>query len=111
MSSWLPNDSQLTLVEYEPPLELVLDRASTPLNTSICINGRARYQVSTVNGRDSRTTDITDLLKRTVIASYKTRAIFSDKVKFPHKYGGNWIKKDDWLKRTKSDSGGYVDRQ
>ncbi|EAU82107.1 hypothetical protein CC1G_09566 [Coprinopsis cinerea okayama7 len=98
-------DSQLTLVNQEPPLELVLEKPATPLNTRIFVNGKPRYKVSTVD-RDGNVTDVTDLRTNAVVATIKRRSILPDKVKFPAKFGGKAVKKDDWMVETKLDSGG-----
>jgi len=100
------NDSQLTLIDPSPGLELVLDNPSTPLNTRLCVNGRARYAVVTKsNGRDARQTDVTDLRTNEVIATMKTRTFLSDTVKFQKRFGGKSVKKEQWMHKTKLENG------
>ncbi|KAJ2915249.1 hypothetical protein MD484_g5161, partial [Candolleomyces efflorescens] len=97
-------DSQLTLINPEPPLELVLEKSSTPLNTRLLVNGKARYKVSTVD-RDANITNVTDLRTNQVIATVQRRSFLSDKVKFPLRFGGKSLKKDDWMTPIKLDTG------
>jgi hypothetical protein len=97
-------DSQLTLINPEPPLELVLEKSSTPLNTRLLVNGKPRYKVSTVD-RDANVTDVTDLRTNEVIATIRRRSFLSDKVKFPRRFGGKSLKKDDWMTEVKLNNG------
>ncbi|KAJ2933698.1 hypothetical protein H1R20_g3368, partial [Candolleomyces eurysporus] len=97
-------DSQLTLINPEPPLELVLEKSSTPLNTRLLVNGKPRYKVSTVD-RDANITDVTDLRTNEVVATIHRRSFFSDKVKFPRRFGGKSVKKEDWMTEIKLNTG------
>jgi hypothetical protein len=97
-------DSQLTLINPEPPLELVLEKPSTLLNTRLLVNGKPRYKVSTVD-RDANVTEVIDLRTDEVIATIHRRSFLSDKVKFPHRFGGKSMKREDWMTEIKLDTG------
>ena len=100
------NDSQLTLIEPSPGLELVLDNPSSPLNTRLYVNGRARYAVVTkANGRDAQQTNVTDLRTNEVIATMMAKTFLSDTVMFPSRFGGKTMKKEQWMHKTKLENG------
>ncbi|KAJ2915248.1 hypothetical protein MD484_g5160, partial [Candolleomyces efflorescens] len=85
-------DSQLTLINPEPHLELVLERPSTHLNTRLLVNGRARYKISTVD-RDANITKVTDARTNRVIATIRKS-----------------LRVEEWMKQIKLHNGheGYV---
>ena len=97
-------DSQITLINPEPILELVVDEPESPLNTRLLVNRKPRYEVSTVD-RDANITNITDLRTNEVVATIHRRTLLSDKVTFPRRFGGKSIKKDDWMTEVKLSTG------
>lgn len=101
----LQTESQATLVS--PPdeyLELVLEKSSTVLNTRLLVDGKPRYRLSTMD-RDAAHTKLTDLRTNEMIASFKRRTFFADKVQFARRFEGKSIKKDEWMVKIKLDSG------
>ncbi|KAJ3519057.1 hypothetical protein NMY22_g13368 [Coprinellus aureogranulatus] len=98
------NDSQTTLVNpSEAYLELVVEKSSI-LNTRLLVDGRPRYKISTTD-RDAAHTKVFDLRTNQEISSYKHRAVFPDQVKFTRRFGGRSFKKDEWMVKTKLDTG------
>ncbi|RXW16629.1 hypothetical protein EST38_g9222, partial [Candolleomyces aberdarensis] len=83
----LPADSQVTLINPETTLELVLEKPAYPLNTRLLVNGKPWFKISTVD-RDANITNITDLRTNEVVATIRRRMFLSDKVKFPRRFGG-----------------------
>ncbi|KAJ2923047.1 hypothetical protein H1R20_g14047, partial [Candolleomyces eurysporus] len=96
-------DSQITLTNQEPPLELVLEKPASPLNTRLLVHGRPWFEVSTID-RDA-ITNITDLRTNEVVATIIRRTFLSNKVKFPRRFGGNSVKKGDWMTEVKLSTG------
>ncbi|KAJ2933717.1 hypothetical protein H1R20_g3380, partial [Candolleomyces eurysporus] len=97
-------DSQITLTSPEPPLELVLEKPASPLNTRLLVHGRPWFEVSTID-REANITNITDLRTNEVVATIIRRTFLSDKVKFPRRFGGNTVKKGDWMTEVKLSTG------
>ncbi|RXW12974.1 hypothetical protein EST38_g12883 [Candolleomyces aberdarensis] len=100
----LPADSQVTLINPETTLELVLEKPAYPLNTRLLVNGKPWFKISTVD-RDANITNITDLRTNEVVATIRRRMFLSDKVKFPRRFGGKSVKKDDWMSKVKLSTG------
>ncbi|RXW12973.1 hypothetical protein EST38_g12882 [Candolleomyces aberdarensis] len=97
-------DSQITLTNPEPFLELVLEKPASPLNTRLLVHGRPWFEVSTID-RDANITNITDLRTNEVIATIIRHTFLSDKVKFPRRFGGNSVNKGDWMTEVKLGTG------
>ncbi|RXW16628.1 hypothetical protein EST38_g9223 [Candolleomyces aberdarensis] len=97
-------DSQVTLTNPGPTLELVLENPAYPLNTRLLVNGKPWFKISTVD-RDANITNITDLRTNEVVATIRRRMFLSDKVKFPRRFGGKSVKKDDWMAEVKLSTG------
>ncbi|KAJ2933729.1 hypothetical protein H1R20_g3378, partial [Candolleomyces eurysporus] len=100
----LRTDSQVKLTNPEPPLELVLEKPASPLNTRLLVNGKPWFKISTVD-RDANITNITDLRTNEVVATISRRMFLSDKVKFPRRFGGKSVKKNDWMSEVKLSTG------
>lgn len=97
-------DSQITLTNPEPALELVLEKSATPMNTRLLVDGNPRWKISTVD-RDAAITDVTDLRTNTIVSSFRRRTFFSDKVKFANRFGGKSVKKEEWMTEVKLATG------
>ena len=97
-------DSQFALVNPEPPLELVLEKLSNPLNTRLLVDGRPRYKVSTVD-REKNVTNIVDLRTNEIVATIRRQSFLADRVGFPRRFGGKSVKKDDWMTKVKLKNG------
>ena len=94
--------SQVTLVNTSllNPLELLLDKSNSVLNTRLLVDSRPRYNVSTLD-RDGNDTDVKDIRTGEVLAMIRRRFFRSDTVRFPGRFGGEKVKKDEWLTRRK----------
>jgi hypothetical protein len=97
-------DSQITLINPEPTLELVLEKPASLLNTRLLVNGKPRFEVSTVD-RDESITNLTDLRTNEVVATIHRRTFLPDKVKFSRRFGGKSVKKGDWMAKVKPSAG------
>lgn len=99
------NESQTTLVNPSDEfMELVLEKSHTVLNTRLLVNGKPRYRISTLD-KDGAHTKVTDLMTNEQIASLKRRTFFADKVKLARRFGGQSVKKEDWMAKGKLDNG------
>ncbi|KAJ2915231.1 hypothetical protein MD484_g5173, partial [Candolleomyces efflorescens] len=97
-------DSQITLTNPEPALELVLKRPTSILNTHLLVNGKPRFQISTVD-RNASITKITDLRTQEVVVTIHRKIFSPDKIKFPRRFGGKSVKKDAWMSEVKLTTG------
>jgi len=97
------SSSEATLVNPEPPTALVFTKSST-LNTTLLMNNRPYFKVSTLDAAGARTT-ITNVETNELLVTMKKRILQSDIVKFANKYGGKSLKQKDWLVETKMADG------
>ncbi|KIM46937.1 hypothetical protein M413DRAFT_23258 [Hebeloma cylindrosporum] len=92
-SEALATGSQITLVNPDPPIELVFSKFNSMLNNNIFINGRPHYKIVTI---DPHTT-ITDVQTNELLVRIKRRTLHADAITFTHHYGGNPLKLKQWV--------------
>jgi len=102
--------SEVTLINPDPPAEVIFTKYST-LNTTILFNGRPRYEVETRDAGLSKT-DIKDLGRGEgeLIVKLRRKALLGDTVEFVTNGMGmkKAMKQKDWLIEGKFGDGTYV---
>ncbi|KAF9557589.1 hypothetical protein CPC08DRAFT_710304 [Agrocybe pediades] len=107
--------SEVTLLNPDPPTELVFTKNST-LNTTLLLNGRPRYKIETVDAALSKT-DIKDLRGRNaengkVVVKLRKKLLLGDTITFINdeaiipSAGRKAMKQREWLVEGRLEDGG-----
>ena len=99
------NASQITLVAPEATSSLIFSKNSV-LNTSLYLNGRAVYEIATVDSAAERTA-IKDVATGEVVVVIQRRTVLSDIVVFSARDGRGevTVKLKEWLKEKTLENG------
>lgn len=92
--------SQATLVNPQPPIELVCSKNSV-LNTLLLRDGKPYYSISTLD-KSVSCTRITDLRTQELLVTIQRRWVASDTITFTQRYGGEKLKLKEWLRHSGS---------
>ena len=98
-------ESQITLVNPDPPTELVFSKVDSMLNNSILLQGRPYFKITTVDPSGANTT-ITDAQTNELLVSIKRRTLHADAITFVQHYGGKSLKLKKWVIESGKTQGG-----
>jgi len=99
------NKSQVTLVNPDPPTELVFSKFNSVLNNNILLNGRPCFKIATVDPAGAHTT-IIDVQTNALLVSIKRRTLRADVITFKDHYGGKSLKLKQWVVESGKTQGG-----